>query len=75
MTLQAYNRAHIEPMKQYVKGTTGDVPINSEYMGIGGILYIKCTKCKTWCLLETEEHLLGSLVCNFCSKLHVEYPF
>jgi hypothetical protein len=78
MTPQAYKRSHIQLMQQYVKGTTGDVLINSEYMGIGGRLYMKCTSCKTWCLLETEDNKNGSMVCNFCSKLKktpVEYPF
>jgi len=49
----------------------GDTLINENYMGIDGLLYFKCKKCKCWCVYtKKQEH--GKLTCSFCENTKKE---
>lgn len=68
-----YNESDIDKMFSFIAGQTGYQPLNSTFYGQDGILYFKCFRCKTWCLVDTPEQKNGSTLCEICRRVIVKF--
>jgi len=68
-----YNKSDIDKMFSFIAGQYGYQPLNSTFYGQDGILYFKCFRCKTWCLVDTPEQKNGSTCCEICRRVITKF--